>query len=140
MTACHLRVAAEGSRFSFRQAALGVSTGWGGGVRLFRLVGRSEALRLLLTAESVEVEEARRRGLVDFVVPRDQVLATTLDLAERIASNVAGSITAILELARAIDAGPLTTARAVERRLFAERWQDAPFWQNVAAWRDRRRD
>lgn len=138
LTACHLRVAGQGIHFSFRQAAMGVSTGWGGGVRLFRLVGRSRALRLLLTADTVDTDEALRIGLVDFLVPQDQVLDEALALAERIAGNAPASIAAFLELARAADQSP-ETARAVEERSFGELWQGEAFWQQVATWRDRGR-
>ena len=137
LTACHLRVAGQGIRFSFRQAAMGVSTGWGGGERLFRLVGRSRALRLLLTADTLEADEALRIGLVDFLVPQDQVLDEALALAERIANNAPEAIAAFLELARAVEESP-GTAREIESRLFAELWQGETFWQRVASWRDRR--
>ena len=138
MTACHLRIGGEGSRFSFRQAAMGVSTGWGGGVRLFRLLGRSRALRLLLTADTVTADEALELGLIDFLVPSDRVLDEALALADRIAANAREPIAAFLQLARATDQEPHHSARALERRLFADRWQDEVFWERVASWRDRR--
>lgn len=138
LTACHLRIAAAGSRFSFRQAKMGVSTGWGGGGRLFRLVGRSHALRLLLTADTISADEALRIGLVDQVVPGDRVLDETLELAQRIAGNHPPSLAAFLALANLADQETHNAILAEERRLFGELWRDNTFWENVEAWKVRR--
>lgn len=83
--ACDLRVAGEGARLGLPEVSLGTIPGWGGTQRLPRLVGRSAALRLMLTAEPVEAQEALRIGLVDRVVPTGQALATTMEMAGRIA-------------------------------------------------------
>lgn len=137
--ACHLRIAAEGVRFSFRPAALGLITGWGGGLRLFRLVGRSTALRLLLMAETVGAEEALRLGLVDRIVPADRLMDEALVWAERIASSSAASVRAILELDRAIRRGDEEAAVATETRLFGELWEGEDFRRHLGEWNERRR-
>lgn len=49
----------------FVQAKMGVSPGWGGGVKLVQLVGRKKALELLLKAQSIDVNNALEYGLVD---------------------------------------------------------------------------
>lgn len=136
--ACHLRIAAEGVRFSFRPAALGLITGWGGGLRLFRLVGRSTALRLLLMAETVGAEEALRLGLVDRIVPADRLLDEAMAWAERIASCSAASVRAILELDKAIRSGDEETAVAAETRLFGELWEGDDFRRALGEWKERR--
>jgi enoyl-CoA hydratase/carnithine racemase len=83
--ACDIRIAAEGSRIGLPEVSLGTIPGWGGTQRLPRLIGRSAALRLLLTAEPVDAHEALRVGLVDRVVPAGQALETTMEMARRIA-------------------------------------------------------
>ena len=75
--------------------------------------------------------------LVDLYLKTDR-LDEALALADRIGANAQESIAAFRELARAVEREPHHAARALERRLFAERWQDDPFWRQVAAWRDRR--
>lgn len=136
--ACHLRVAAAGIRFSFRPAALGALTGWGGGPRLFRQVGRSSALRLLLLAETVDAEEALRLGLVDRVVERGRAFDACLEWGERIAGNSAASIGAILELDHTIQRhGHGPEAAAVESRLFGELWDGEDFQRTLERWRRR---
>lgn len=137
LTACHLRLAADGARFSFRQAAMGVVTGWGGGARLFRLVGRSRALQLLLTAATVDAEEALRLGLVDRVVPAERVLAEALALAGTIAANSTDSVRAFLELARAWDRESPAAAAELEARLFERSWRGEHFRRKVREWQRR---
>jgi len=140
VTACHLRLAADNARFGFRQAAMGVVTGWGGGMRLFRLVGRAAALELLLTAEAVDATVARRLGLVDRVVPAAGLMDEAHELARRIAKNAPGSIRGFLELARAAQELPPAEARELETRLFGELWGEEHFQAKLAERRKERQN
>jgi enoyl-CoA hydratase/carnithine racemase len=85
--ACDLRIAAEGARFSLPETASGLLPMAGGSQRLPRLVGRGEALRLLLLAEPIDAAEALRIGLVSAVVPGERLLAEAEALAFRLASR-----------------------------------------------------
>jgi enoyl-CoA hydratase len=85
--ACDIRIAAEGSRFCFPETAKGLLPMAGGTQRLPRLVGRAEALRLLLLAEPIDATEALRIALVSAVVPPDRLLAEAEALAQRLASR-----------------------------------------------------
>src|SRR6267142_3108749 len=73
--ACHLRVASEQAKFGQPEVKLGIAPGYGGTVRLPRLVGKGRALELLLTGEMIDAQEAFRIGLVNRVVPADRLLA-----------------------------------------------------------------
>src|ERR671911_2135400 len=72
--ACHLRVASEAARFGQPEVKLGIGPGYGGTVRLPRLVGRGRALELLLTGAMIDAQEAWRIGLVNRVVPAERLL------------------------------------------------------------------
>jgi enoyl-CoA hydratase len=72
--ACHVRIAAESAKFGQPEAKLGIAPGYGGSVRLPRLVGKGRALELLLTGQMIDAAEAYRIGLVNRVVPGDQLL------------------------------------------------------------------
>lgn len=85
--ACDVRVAAAEARFSLPETGLGLLPMAGGTQRLPRLVGRGEALRLLLLGEVVDAQEALRIGLVSAVHPRDKLLAEAETLAQRMASR-----------------------------------------------------
>jgi len=65
--ACHCRIAAPSAIFGHRGAALGLVTGWGGTQRLPRLIGKSRALELFITAEKISAERALEIGLVDAI-------------------------------------------------------------------------
>ena len=85
--ACHLRVAAEGARFGQPEVKLGIGPGYGGTVRLPRLVGKGRALELLLTGEMIDAAEAWRIGLVNRVVPADRLLEEAEALLRKILEN-----------------------------------------------------
>jgi enoyl-CoA hydratase/carnithine racemase len=138
LTACHLRLAAETAQFSFRQAAMGVTTGWGGGRRLFRQVGRAAALRLLLTADTLDAQEALRLGLVDFLAPAEQLMNEAVALAQRIADNSHQALRGFLELANAIDRLPAGEIPALERSLFEQCFAGERLWRKVAQWQNQR--
>ncbi|HUI44183.1 MAG TPA: enoyl-CoA hydratase/isomerase family protein [Terriglobia bacterium] len=85
--ACHRRVAAYDSSFGCPGAALGLVTGWGGTVRLPRLVGRAAALQMLVTAERLPAAQALVLGLVDELAPLADLIAVAADWARRSASS-----------------------------------------------------
>jgi enoyl-CoA hydratase/carnithine racemase len=85
--ACDVRLAAEGARFSLPETAQGLLPMAGGTQRLPRLVGRGEALRLILLGEAIDAAEALRIGLVSNVAPRGKLPAEAEALALRIAAR-----------------------------------------------------
>jgi len=85
--ACHLRVAAEGARFGLPEVRLGIIPGYGGTLRLPRLVGRGRALELILTGEMIDAQEAHRIGLVNRVVPGESLLEEARALVGAILRN-----------------------------------------------------
>lgn len=80
--ACDTRVASVTAKFAHPGARLGIITGWGGTQRLPRLIGRSRALELFATAETINAPAALRIGLIDRIA--DPVLETALQLATTI--------------------------------------------------------
>ncbi|MDD5082944.1 MAG: enoyl-CoA hydratase-related protein [Dehalococcoidales bacterium] len=84
MLACDIRIVVEGSRFGTPEVGLGLIPGWGGTQRLPRMVPWCKAAELLLMGRPVDAAEAYRIGLVNKVVPREQLLATAKEWAEAI--------------------------------------------------------
>ncbi|HET8655545.1 MAG TPA: enoyl-CoA hydratase-related protein [Longimicrobiaceae bacterium] len=85
--ACHLRVAAENARFGLPEVKLGIIPGYGGTLRLPRVVGKGRALEMILTGEPVDASGALGMGLVNRVVPHEQLLVESRALLARILAN-----------------------------------------------------
>jgi enoyl-CoA hydratase len=85
--ACHLRVASENARFGLPEVTLGIIPGYGGTVRLPRIVGRGRALELILTGEMITAQRAYEMGLVNRVVPPADLAGTAYALLDSILKN-----------------------------------------------------
>jgi len=85
--ACNLRVASETARFGLPEARIGVMPAAGGTQRLPRLIGPAPAKELLFTGRFMDAREALRLGVVNRVVPVEDLMGETLSLAEQIAAN-----------------------------------------------------
>jgi len=82
--ACDIRIASEKARFGTPEVSLGVIPGWGGTQRLPRMLPWCKAAELLLTGRPVDAQEAYRIGLVNKVVPQEQVMPVAREWAEAI--------------------------------------------------------
>jgi len=85
--ACDIRIASENASFGQPEINLGIIPGGGGTQRLTRLVGEGKAMELILTGDIIDARTAYNIGLVNDVVPADQLETKTMDLANRIASK-----------------------------------------------------
>ncbi|HZH64951.1 MAG TPA: enoyl-CoA hydratase-related protein [Flavisolibacter sp.] len=72
--ACHFRVAAENAKFGQPEVNLGLIPGYGGTQRLVHLIGKGRALELLMTGNMIDAHTALQYGLVNYVVPQDELL------------------------------------------------------------------
>ncbi len=116
--ACHVRLASENAVLGLPEVGLGLIPGYGGTQRLPRLVGRGRALELVLTGRKVKADEAERIGLVNRVVPREQLLAEAEQLALAILKNAPLAVASAVE---AVDRGlslPLDDALRLESGRF----------------------
>ncbi|MDU4962064.1 MAG: short-chain-enoyl-CoA hydratase [Sporomusaceae bacterium] len=85
--ACDIRIASEKAKFGQPEVTLGITPGFAGTQRLARLVGRGIAKELLFTGDMIDAAEAYRIGLVNKVVPAEQLLAKAKELAQKIMSK-----------------------------------------------------
>ncbi len=84
---CDIRLVSQRARFGFPQVASGLIPLDGGTQRLPRIVGRGKALELILTAETINAEEALAIGLVSWVVPQENLASEVETLTQTIASK-----------------------------------------------------
>jgi enoyl-CoA hydratase len=136
--ACDLRIAARTARFGQPEIRLGLIPGGGGTQRLPRLVGAGRALRMILTGDPIDADEAYRIGLADEVVDDDQLRERTMQIATAIAKH--SPLT--LRIAKAAVANawqlPLGTALEQERELFIEAFASADRKEGVRAFLEKR--
>jgi enoyl-CoA hydratase len=85
--ACDIRIASETASFGQPEINLGIIPGGGGTQRLPRLVGEGKAMELILTGEIIDAQTAFNIGLVNHVVPADQLEAKTMEIANRMAEK-----------------------------------------------------
>jgi enoyl-CoA hydratase len=117
--ACDLRICAEDARFGLPEVLLGVIPGGGGTQRLPRLVGSSRAKELILTGRQVGATEALAIGLVNRVVPADDVIDAALGWAAELAR---GPLVAHALAKSAVDRGlegTLAAGLGIEQEAFA---------------------
>ena len=95
--ACTIRIASENARLGQPEVKLGLIPGYAGTQRLPRLVGRGRALEMVLSGEPVSAAEAYRIGLVNQVVPAQDLMATAEKLAQKILANAPLAVKFALE-------------------------------------------
>jgi enoyl-CoA hydratase len=116
--ACTIRVASETAKLGQPEVKLGLIPGYGGTQRLPRLVGQSRALKLLLTGEMIGAAEALRIGLVDEVVPANQLMERCEELAKTMVGMAPLAIAGCMEAVRWGRELGLVAATDVEAEIF----------------------
>lgn len=94
--ACHLRIASDNAKFGQPEVNLGLIAGYGGTQRLIQYIGKAKALELHMTADMINAEQALNLGLVNYVVPQDQLMTKCLEIIEKIKSKSPKAITGVI--------------------------------------------
>jgi enoyl-CoA hydratase/carnithine racemase len=130
-TACEMIVAGDSATFGLPEVKRCLVPGAGGLFRLPRRIPRAVANELVLTGEPISAERALQVGLINRVVPADQVVAEAIRVAERIAGNAPLAVRESLSLLRMSEArseGELArdTVRAIGRLMHCDDFQEGP--------------
>lgn len=94
--ACHLRIASENAKFGQPEVNLGLIAGYGGTQRLIQYIGKTKALELHMTGDMLSAAEALQLGLVNYVVPQEQLIAKCNELLNKIKSKAPKAITGVI--------------------------------------------
>ncbi|MFF4779010.1 crotonase/enoyl-CoA hydratase family protein [Microtetraspora fusca] len=117
--AAPLAVAAEHATFAKPEITLGFPPPFGGSQRLPRIAGRKRALEMILTGDPIDARRAYELGLVNRVVPADDLLGAARELAERILRHAPSAVSACLAaVTRGVNV-PIDEGLAVEASWFA---------------------
>lgn len=137
--ACHIRICSDRAKLGLPEISLGIIPGFGGTVRLPRLVGPSKATQMMLTDDKITAQEAYRVGLVNKVVPESDVMKEALGMAKKITSFGAKAIAAIMESLDFGRSNTLDDSLAKEADLFASVSQTADMREGTTAFKEKRR-
>ena len=137
--ACHLRLASDNARFGLPEVGLGLLPGFGGTVRLARLVGLGRAVELTLTGEMISADQALSFGLVNGVVPRAQLMPKAKELLRKVTKNGPVAVRLALEsIYRALD-GSTREALDHESALFGMLASTTDMKEGIAAFLEKRK-
>ncbi len=136
--ACDIRIASERAKLGQPEINLGLLPGGGGTQRLPRLVGLGQAYKLIYSGELIPASEALRIGLVDEVVPPDELDTRAKELASTIAAKSPVALRLIKEAVRASVRSPLDEGLRHEITLFGLAFASEDKEEGVKAFLEKR--
>jgi enoyl-CoA hydratase len=136
--ACHFRVASDNAKMGLPEVTLGLIPGYGGTQRLPQLVGKGRAMEMILTAAMITAEEANLYGLVNHVVPQNQLIEFCQGLAQKIIKNAP---VALSEAIQAVNASFDKTKNGYETEInaFGRLFGTADFKEGTKAFLEKRK-
>jgi enoyl-CoA hydratase len=99
--AAHFRLASTNARMGLPEVSLGLIPGYGGTQRMAQLIGKGRAMELIMTAQMIDAEKALAYGLVNYLLPQEELLPKCYDLANKIKSNSSLAISAAIKAVNA---------------------------------------
>jgi len=136
--ACDLRIASEKAQIGQTEVRVGIMPGYGGNVRLMRLIGPGRAKEMIYTGRTVKAEEAERIGLVNRVVPHEKLMEETLALAKAIAKGPAALHVAKRAMFQAFQ-NAYQEALKKDSELYGEVYKTEDFKEGVTAFLEKRK-
>ncbi len=95
--ACHIRLASDNARFGQPEVSLGVTPGYAGTQRLTQLIGKGKATELLMTGAMIKAEEALKFGLVNYVMPQEELITKTEELLKTIMKQSPVAVAGVIQ-------------------------------------------
>jgi len=138
MLSCDLVVAADHAKFGIPEVARGLVAGAGGLIRLPKRIPQAVALEMALTGEPIDAARALEIGLVNRVVPGDQVLAVALALAQRIAKNAPLAVRRSKQVMKQAAELPEAEGWPVNDAVFGEIGRSADAMEGAVAFAEKR--
>jgi enoyl-CoA hydratase len=136
--ACDLRIAGKSAKLGQPEIKLGIIPGGGGTQRLPRLIGSGNAMRLILTGELINADEAARLGLIDVLVEDADLRSRTLEIAKAMAAHSPLTLRLAKTAVRASEEMPLASGLAFERELFITAFGSNDKREGIAAFLEKR--
>lgn len=137
--ACDFRIAGESSRYGFTEGNINLIAGSGGCSRLIKLVGPSRSKELLMTAELIDAPTAERWGLVNRVVPDDQIVPAAMEFAQKLmkkAPQALGMAKHVVQICQNVDSA---SGRFTERLAQSVLIRTEDHKEGIKAFREKRK-
>ena len=135
---CHLRIASDNAVFAQPEVKIGLLPGWGGTQRLPRVIGRGLANEIIFTGRNVIAEEALEIGLVNKVVPQEELMNTCFDIANMILKNSPNAIAESIKLIRLAAGTKLKKGLSKEAKSFSELFETEETSEGLTAFVEKR--
>lgn len=100
--ACHFRVASDNAKFGQPEVNLGLIPGYGGTQRLTQLIGKGRAIELLISANMIDAATALQYGLVNYVVPQEELLNKAKSILQVINSKAPLAVATCIKVANGV--------------------------------------
>jgi enoyl-CoA hydratase len=128
--ACHFRIASENAQFGQPEVNLGLIPGYGGTQRLPQLIGKGRALEFLMTGNMINAATALQWGLVNYVVPQEELMQKSISILGAINKKAP---LAIAKCITAVNAGYNTTGYVTELEAFGESFETEDMKEGATA-------
>lgn len=99
---CHFRIASDNAKFGQPEVNLGLVPGYGGTQRLVQLIGKGRAMELLMSAAMIDAATALQYGLVNYVVPQEELLTKAKSILDIINTKAPIAVAKCIESANAV--------------------------------------
>jgi 2-(1,2-epoxy-1,2-dihydrophenyl)acetyl-CoA isomerase len=136
--ACDLVIAAEGAKFNEAFVKIGLSPDCGGTFFLPRAVGSKLAAELLMTGSTISAERAAEIGMINRVLPADEIAEQALAMAEKLALGPTAAIARVKNMLNKTFSNSLSDQLALEHRMQLESGRGDDFKEGVSAFLEKR--
>jgi enoyl-CoA hydratase len=136
---CDLRIASETAKLGQTELNVGLIPGWGGTQRLPRLVGRAIAKEMIFTAKMIDAKTAERLGLLNKVVPPDQLKSAVKEIATELMTKPPVGLQLAKQLINSSIETDLTKGLVQEAQAFGVLASTEDFDEGVAAFIEKRK-
>lgn len=133
--ACHMRVASDQAVFGQPEVNLGIIPGYGGSQRLAKLVGKGRAIEIIATARNINAQEADNIGLLNHLVPKDELLNKCHEIINLIAKKPPIQIGYVI---KSVTASDQSDGYQTEAHYFGECMKTQDFKEGVEAFLKKR--
>ncbi len=130
--ACHIRIASENAKMGLPEVSLGLIPGYGGTQRLPKLVGKGQAMQMILTGDMIDAQQAHAIGLVNEVIPQDKLISRAEEILQKIFKRSRVAVTNAIEAINAAE-DEQQNGNKVEMDAFGHLFGTEDFKEGVSA-------